>query len=209
MTPAPAPLHRRPPAEAWRRIAARVVDAATVATILWVLVVLRVLWFVPALTARFQPDPWGRGFVATISFVVLAVVYESVFVSRSAGQTPGMDLLCVRVVGPGDEGATGATRAVARVLPLLAVPVVRPAWAAVALLAACGASLAVPGRRPVLDVLTGTIVVPYDRDREDPTARHPLSRHRRRAIERDDVRRTSVLGSMPSPGHAIGETRGR
>lgn len=156
-------------------------------TVLWVLVVLRVLWFVPGLTARFEPEPWGRAFVATAAFVVLAAIYEAVFVSRSSGQTPGKDIMNIRVVGPGEDGAVGAVRALGRALPALAVPVIRPIWAAVAVLAISGLTVAGPGRRSIVDALAGTTVVSYDRDREDPTARRPLGRHHRRAMERDDV----------------------
>lgn len=187
MTAQPPPLRLRPPAERWRRIAARLVDAATVLTVLWVLVVLRVLWFVPGLTDRFQPEPWGRSFVVTVTFVALATVYEAVFVSRSSGQTPGKDIMNIRVVGPAGDGAVGTGRALARALPVFAVPLVRPMWAAVAVLAVVTLTLA--GRRSLSDALTRTTVVPYHRDQEDPTARRPLGRHQRRALE--------VMGEIP------------
>lgn len=187
LTVEPLPLRLRPPGEPWRRISARLVDAATVLTVLWVLVVLRVLWFVPGLTDRFEPEPWGRSFVVTVTFVVFAAVYEAVFVSRSSGQTPGMDIMNVRVLGPGEDGRVGAVRALARALPLLAVPAIRPIWAAIAVLAIFALMRAGPGRRSIVDALAGTTVVPYDRDREDPTARRPLGRHHRRAMEHDTV----------------------
>jgi uncharacterized RDD family membrane protein YckC len=176
-----------------------------VLTILWVLVVLRVLWFMSGLTGRFQPDPWGRAFVATVSFVALAIVYEAVFVSRSSGQTPGMDIVNVRVVGPGADGTVGAVRAVLRVLPVLVVPMVRPVWAAVALLAVFGLMLARPTRRSLVDSLTGTTVVPFDRDLEDPTARRPMARHRRRAMARDELLDGSLRSGTTGPATPRGD----
>lgn len=184
----PRPVHLRLPAEPWRRVAARLIDAATVLTVVWVLVVLRVLWFVPGLTDRFQPDPWGRALVATSCFVVLAAAYEVVFVTRSAGQTPGKDILNIRVVRPGHEGAISVWRATARVLPLLAIPLLRPWWAVIVALAICGGSLAGGQRRSLGDTLAGTTVVGYVRDDEDPTALRPVGRHHRRAAANDHTR---------------------
>lgn len=191
-----APLHQRPPATPWRRVAARAIDAATVVTLLWTLVVTHALWFMPELTDRFQPEPWGRSFVATLAFLVLAAIYEAVFVVRNEGQTPGKDLMDLRVVGPRTDGRMTVARTLARWSPLAVVPVVRPAWAAVLGVAVMAATVVLGSRwRPVTDAIAGTVVVGYDRDLEDPTARQPSTRRRRRAEAR---RRAEVRTGIES-----------
>ena len=91
-------LRDRPPASLVRRAAARAIDLATVFFLMWALVVTRVLFFMDRLSDRIHPDPWGRAFVATVTFVVLATVYEIVFLVANKGQTPGKDIMKLRVI---------------------------------------------------------------------------------------------------------------
>lgn len=190
------------PARPWRRLAALAIDAATVATVLWVLVVLHVLWFMDDWSARIQPGPWGRGFVATLAFCVLAMVYETVFVVANHGQTPGKDIMNLRVVGSSGGGPIGPLRALARGLPLAVVPFVRPVSLLVIVAVVHALLLCTAGRRSLSDRLAATDVVAYDRDAHDPTARRPSSRRRRLADDRTRNepapvrrRRVGVLGA--------------
>jgi uncharacterized RDD family membrane protein YckC len=165
-TPAPRP----------RRALARAADAVTVFAVLWVLVVLQILWFMDDLSDRVAPEPWGRAFAATATYVVLAAAYEVVFLRWNRGVTPGKDLTKLRVVaraavrrGDGDPvTGLGARRAVVRALVTSLVWLVPPVGLAIAVAGALGAPCALPGRRSVADVVAGTAVVVYDRDRAEP-----------------------------------------
>lgn len=165
------PLLDAPSAALWRRVAARAVDTATVFFLLWVLVVLQILWFMDDLSDRLDPEPWGRAFPATVAFVVLSAAYEVVFLRGNDGQTPGKDLLNVRVVRRADDGNPSVARAARRwLLPGLAA-LVWPIWAAVIAVFATG--LTVPfgaARRTLHDHLAGTMVVHFERDTEDDDA---------------------------------------
>jgi uncharacterized RDD family membrane protein YckC len=164
-----------------RRVAARAIDAATVFFLLWALVVVRVLWFMDFLSDRVDPEPWGRAFVATATFVVFSAVYEVIFLVHNKGQTPGKDIMKVRVVPTDGNKHVGAGRAVARwLLPGLAV-LVPPFWLGALAATATGIpALAQRRRRAVHDLVGGTVVVPYDRDEEDPASRVTTRPRRRR-----------------------------
>ena len=156
-----------------RRAAARAIDAATVLFTLWALVVLRVFWWMDGLSDRVHPEPWGRAFGATLTFVVLSGVYEVVFLVASKGQTPGKDLMKLRVVPRHGGEAVSWRRALGRwVLPGL-VLLVPPLWAGAGLAAATGATVLGRSRRSLADRLAATAVVPYDRDVEDPDSVRP------------------------------------
>jgi uncharacterized RDD family membrane protein YckC len=167
------------PAPRARRAVARAADALTVFAVLWVLVVLQILWFMDEVSERVDPEPWGRAFPATVAYVVLAVAYEVVFLRWNRGVTPGKDMARLRVVavrGHGDEHAAGvapglgAGRAAARALVAGGVWMIPPVWLAVAAAVALGAPIALPGRRSVADLVAGTRVVVYDRDRAEREA---------------------------------------
>jgi uncharacterized RDD family membrane protein YckC len=164
------------------------IDAATVATLLWTLVVLHVLWFMDDWSDRLQPRLWGRGFVATVSFAVIAVAYQTVFIVANRGQTPGKDIMNLRVVPSSGPGDVGPGRAMVRSVPFAALVLVRPVSLLVGVAIALVVSLWTPGRRSLPDRLAATAVVSYDRDAEDATARRPSSRRRRLADRaRSDV----------------------
>jgi uncharacterized RDD family membrane protein YckC len=158
--PAAAPL--------WRRAIARLLDVLTVFFLLWGMVVLHVVWFLGDLSARFAPEPWGQLFVATIMFTILHGIYEVSFLTRNGGQTPGKELCRVRVVRLDDEERPLSLRqAVLR----WAIPgglwLVPPAWLALCLVAATGATTATGAHRALQDFAAGTRVVHFDRKAED------------------------------------------
>ncbi len=92
------------PASLFQRLAARVVDAVIVLSVLFVLVVTQIFWFMDDLSDSHQPEPWGRSFVASVSFVVLYVIYESVFHTYNRGQTPGKMALSISLKSVSREG---------------------------------------------------------------------------------------------------------
>lgn len=165
----PAEPRAHPPAELWRRAAARLLDAAVVFFVLWVLVVLRVLWFMGELAEDVAPEPWGTAFVPTVAFVALFLAYEVTYLVRNQGQTPGKELLKVRVVPAGTEdGHVGPARALLRSLLPVLTWLVSPAVLALGLLFAPATSVPWSRRRAAWhDHLGGTAVVHYDRQAEE------------------------------------------
>ena len=162
----------RPPAPLWRRAGARLVDALTVFFLLWLLVVVRILWFMDDLSEAVDPDPWGRAFVATVLFTVLVTAYDVVFTRWDRGQTPGRDLFDVRVVPAGatDEPVPLGRAVVRSLVPCLAFLVPPLGAGAVVWLVAAGPAVVDPRRRALHDLLAGTAVVTYDRDAEEVDA---------------------------------------
>jgi uncharacterized RDD family membrane protein YckC len=175
----PPPLAHRPRAAHWPRLAARVIDLATVLTVLWGLVVLQVFWFMGDLSSRVDPAPWGRGFVPTVFFVVMLGAYEIVFLVHSRGQTPGMDIMKLRVVAL-DGAPVTVGRATRRWLVAGLLLFLTPLWLAALGVGATGLPVATGARRSLRDLAAGTRVVAYDRDHEDEAARRPSSRRARR-----------------------------
>src|SRR5207249_1442493 len=114
----------------WRRGLARFLDLSIVLTVLFMMVVIRVFWFVPRLVDAYHPEPWGRALVPQATFVVLSAVLEVTFLRWSLGQTPGRDRMKVRVTRLGDaDREVGVWRALARwSIPGLAMlaPVIWP-----------------------------------------------------------------------------------
>jgi uncharacterized RDD family membrane protein YckC len=167
-----------PPAALWRRASARLLDAAVVFFVLWVLVVLRVLWFMGDLAEDVAPEPWGTAFVPTVAFVALFLAYEVVYLVRNQGQTPGKELMKVRVVravpqgtdrtDPTDGRSIGTGRALVRSLLPVLTWLASPALLALALLFAPATSVPWSRRRAAWhDHLGGTAVVHYDRQAEE------------------------------------------
>ncbi|WP_155060163.1 RDD family protein [Streptomyces blattellae] len=147
----------------WRRLLARLVDATAVLAVLWVLVVLQIFWFMGDATRRLDPEPWGSAFVPLVAFVVLSATYEVVFLRFNGGQTPGKDLLDIRVVArSADSPELSLPRALLRwLLPGLLL-LAWPLW--LGALAVAGTAVTTPlGTRPraAHDYLAGTEVVHY------------------------------------------------
>lgn len=128
---------------------------------------------------------------ARLLFAGLLTAYELVFGSR-LGQTPGQDLLHVKVAVAGTAEAPGLVRAARR----WAVPLAAVLWAdarvgAALLVVTAALALVVPGRRSGHDLLAGTWVIAYDADADEegdePVDFAPLDDLRRqRRLFRDE-----------------------
>jgi uncharacterized RDD family membrane protein YckC len=185
LTASTVALPDRPTAALWRRGTARAIDMVTVFFVLWALVVSHVFWFMGDLSDRVDPSPWGRAFVATLTYLVMYIVYEVVFLTRSMGQPPGRDVMKVRVVPLSGSGQLGAARAAGRWLLPGVFLVVPPVWLGLSLVLGPAAITALlPRRRGLHDRVAGTVVVDYDRTKEDPTSAVPSRRSQRR-LERE------------------------
>jgi len=167
-----------PPAEVVRRVVARVADAATIFFLMWALSLLRVFWFIPSWSDDVDPDPWGRAFVATVTFVVLYVVYEVVFLHWNKGQTPGRDWMDVRVVAHGGGDPSVPTALTRAFLPAAAM-LLAPLWLAAVAVGALGASAWGPRRRSLPDLAARTTVVHWDRDAHEAPDPRALRRRPR------------------------------
>lgn len=144
----------------WRRAVGLYADVATVFFILLALVVVQLFWFMNDLSESLHPQPWGRSFVPTVTFVVMFAVYETVFLYRNEGRTPGKEFAGVRVVGP-DGRPPSLRRSMARtavVAPLLLVP---PAVLGLALVALTGLPALGARRRSLADLVAGTATRRY------------------------------------------------
>lgn len=179
-----------PPAAMWRRVLARIIDAVTVFFLLWVLVVLQVLFFMPNLVDAVDPGPWGQYLVPAIFFLVLHAVYEVVFHTWNRGQTPAKDLLKIRVERVADGADPTLTQSILRwVLPggLQFVPPVPLGSVAVGLTATSAFD---PDRRMLHDRIAGTRVVAFDRnaieaeERGEDEQERPSLREMRREVRR-------------------------
>ena len=163
-----APLDQRPSAAAWRRVLARVLDALTVFFILWALAVIQVLWFIGDLSREISPSPWGRALVPTLLFAGCLLLHEAYFVRNNQGQTPGMDVCGIRVIGKGGE--LSWSRCLWRATPAAVLWIVPPLWVAAALVAGTGLPALAASGSSLQDRLARTRVVPYDRTVEDPNS---------------------------------------
>ena len=83
-----------------RRVAARVTDMVTVLFICLALVIIGLAPLMNHLSDRFDPAPWHRAFAATVLYTLVGTIYEVAFLV-ARGQTPGKDLMNVRVVDAG------------------------------------------------------------------------------------------------------------
>lgn len=172
---------KRPNAAIWRRIVAQLLDVATVFFLLFAFVVIRIFWFMDSLSGRFDPQPWGRAFVATLTFIVMYAIYEAIFVSVR-GQTPGMDQMNVRVEVIATAAPPGPVRSVFRWLLPGLLWLITPLWLAAVLITALWITALAPGRRAVHDLLTGTRVVVYDTDIEEEPDEPTLDRKEMRRL---------------------------
>ncbi len=86
------------PATAFQRLAARAIDAVIVLFILFLLVITQIFWYMNELSDAHQYSPWGRSFIASISYIGLYVIYEAVFHTYNRGQTPGKLLMNIYLV---------------------------------------------------------------------------------------------------------------
>lgn len=177
MTKQAVQLH--PSAPMWRRAIARALDAATMLMILWVVSILLTPLFMKGLVARVASGPWGRSLAPTVLFVAIAISYEAVFVCRNLGQTPGKDVMNVRVVS--DDGLVSPRSALVRAAGTSIIWLVPAPLFAAAFLGSAILAMAVWPRLAIHNALARTRVVAYNRSAEDPDAppRPSLLRTRR------------------------------
>lgn len=184
ITSLPATSPTDPPrldtAPVWRRVAALVVDSVTVLFVNLALVLVGTAPLVDAAVDRWSPEPWGRSFVPTVVYGAIFLVYQTAFVAVR-GQTPGMDLLDLKVLDAGAV-ATGAhprwTRSLVRAVPLVALRFVPGALVGTMALLAVEVSAPFDRRhRGVHDLVAGTVLVAYDADAEEAAdAPEPVDR---------------------------------
>jgi hypothetical protein len=198
----PDPSHDGEPAAWWRRSTARILDALVVLTVLFMLTIIRVFWFVPRAVDAWHPDPWGRALVPQVMFVILSAVLEVTFLRWSVGQTPGRDRMQVRVLRltpPGTDPLVareeiGVGRALARwAVPGLAF-LAPQVWPGLVVLALCGLPALVGDRRSLPDRIAGTRVVRFDRSAHEIAVRGHDAKLRRRPQMRLTDRLTGRFG---------------
>lgn len=159
------------PAAYWRRVVARALDMMAVFWLLFAFVVVGIAFWVRPLTDHFHPSPWHRALVATVTYALLLVVYEVVFLVHR-GQTPGKDFMRIKVVRSSDGANPTVNQAIRRSLTDSLLTLVPTIWLA----GLAQVVIALPGlteqrRRTLGDRVAGTQVVYYD----DPEGRPAFS----------------------------------
>ena len=150
---------------ALRRLAARAVDLFTIFFLTFALAVTVLFAVMRPLSDALDIGPWGTSFAPTLLFGIVAVLYETAFVCLR-GQTPGKDLLNLRVTRTDDTIPTRETalgRSIVLTLPLLAPD---PAIGVIVVLA-----IAAPvafGSAGLHERIARTMVSAYDADAEEP-----------------------------------------
>jgi len=146
---------------------ALLVDSVTVLFVNLALVLIGGAALVDRAVDRWSPEPWGDSFVPTIVYASLFLIYESAVVA-ARGQTPGMDLLHLKVVVASTGRQPAVPRAIVRTVPLVVLRLVPGAVAGTLAMLGLGVSCPVDRqRRAVHDLLAGTVVIAYDADTED------------------------------------------
>lgn len=193
------------PVAYWRRAAAFLIDTLVVLTLQMSLTVIGVLWFIQSTrqivdgqtvrVAKYTgPEPWGNDFAPLITFVVLAFLYEVVFIAVR-GQTPAKELLKIKVTRVADGDKPTLRQAVLRALPNVLCRLVPGVLVIVGNLVAFITGASTPfslRRRSVADFAAGTMVVHYDAVAvEGPIKRRPT---------RDPIRmRLAAVTDRPDP----------
>lgn len=162
--PPPSAPVRSPGELAFRRLIARAVDLFTVFFLTFALAVTALFFVMAPLTEVLDVGPWGTALAPTLLFVVVAAVYETVFVAQR-GQTPGKDLLGLRITHTADavDVVPTAVASLARA-GLVTMPFLLPHPVLVTLGLVVLAAPVVVGRPGLHDLLTGTHVEAYDAD---------------------------------------------
>ncbi len=161
----------------WRRIVAFMLDALVVFWLQFALTILGVLWYIDSSTeivdgqtirhvSHRGPQPWGDDFAPLVTFIVLAFIYEVVFIA-ARGQTPAKERLKIRVTRVADGKNPTIAQAMLRSSVVAVFRLVPGALMLVGNLAAFAAGATAPfnlRRRALHDYLAGTMVVRYDAD---------------------------------------------
>jgi uncharacterized RDD family membrane protein YckC len=148
------------------RAIARGVDMFTVLFLTLAVVLLGLAPAMDAISDRLAPGPWGRALAATVLYSIVASVYEVAFLV-TRGQTPGKDLLNLRVVDAATGEPPGWSGAIRRTLPFAALRLVPGPILGTVIVVVLGASVPFDRRgRALHDVLAGTVVVRHDADAE-------------------------------------------
>jgi uncharacterized RDD family membrane protein YckC len=161
----------------WRRAVAFALDALVVFWLQFALTILGVLWYIDSSTefvdgetvrtvSHRGPQPWGDDFAPLITFIVLAFIYEVVFISIR-GQTPAKERLKIRVTRVADGKTPTVTQAMLRSSVVAVFRLVPGALMLVGNLAAFATGVSSPfnmRRRALHDYISGTMVVRYDAD---------------------------------------------
>lgn len=151
----------------WRRVVARSVDMITTLFVTLALVLVGLAPLIDNLSTRFDPEPWGRAFVATILYMLVSAVYEVVFTALR-GQTPGKDLLDLKVVACGSTRQPSWGASVRRVAPIAGLRLLPGALVGTLALGVLGVSSPFDQQRRALhDRVAGTRVISYDADLEE------------------------------------------
>jgi len=169
------PEHRPPVghdpsvAPLWRRLVARGIDMGAVFGWMWMLGIVHVLFHLPLWSDRISPDPWGRGFLAVVTYVVFLGAYEIAFTAHD-GATLGKEIMGLRVVRDGTDLTPTVGQAARRFLLPGTAQLLPGVWLGLGLAAGWGATALVDDRRrTVHDRLAGTQVVMADH-RPEPVA---------------------------------------
>lgn len=144
-----------------RRLGARLLDLFTVLFVTFALSVTVLIGFMEAITDALDGGPWGRALGATVVFAIVMFVYEVTFLT-STGQTPGKDVMRLRVVDAAG-GPLSLGRALVRTSLIVATRFVPGAAAGTA----CVLLLGLPapfgrGGRGIHDRVAGTRVEHHD-----------------------------------------------
>lgn len=164
------------PVPFWRRLVAFALDSLVVVALQLALTVTGILWFIDS-THTFTdtgerinqpkyigPEPWGHDFAPLLTFIVLAFIYEVLFIWKR-GQTPGKEKLKIRVTRVADGQLPTLSQAITRSSLIAVLRAVPGTLILVGNLAALVLGVSAPfnlRRRAVHDYLAGTMVVYYD-----------------------------------------------
>jgi uncharacterized RDD family membrane protein YckC len=146
-----------------RRVVARALDAFTVLFVMLAMVLLGLAPLMRWASDRVAPAPWGDALAATLTYALIAAVYEVTFLALR-GQTPGKDVCKLKVVVAGTGSVPSWRRALVRTLPIAAARLVPGVLAGSLAVIPLGCTVAAGRRRAVHDLLAGTEVVAYDAD---------------------------------------------
>jgi uncharacterized RDD family membrane protein YckC len=156
-------------------------------TVLFVSLAVVLIGLAPLMSAvseRLAPEPWGGAFAATILYCVVATVYEVTFLAVR-GQTPGKDLLNLRVIDASTGEPPSWRSAFVRTLPFTVLRLVPGLVLGTAVVGVMGVTTPWdPRNRGVHDIIAGTIVVDYDADADADETVEPIRR-----VDREDLAR--------------------